>query len=85
MSKAWAGGTGGQWRKTRLMVLNRDNWRCQLQLDGCQGRANTVHHTKPRRIVGDNPAHLVAACGHCNYTTGDPTRHDPPISRRTQW
>jgi hypothetical protein len=27
--------------------------------------------------MGDDPAHLVAACAPCNGKVGDPTRADP--------
>jgi hypothetical protein len=37
------------------------------------------HHRPPHkgRAMGDDPAHLVAACAPCNGKVGDPTRHDP--------
>jgi hypothetical protein len=46
-------------------VHERDGYRCRLQLDGCTTRATTAHHTNGKAI-GDDPAHLVAACAPCN-------------------
>lgn len=85
MSRRWANGSSRAWRRTRALVLQRDGYRCQLKLDGCTGRGEHVHHTMPREIVGDDVAHLVAACPSCNYKIGDPTRHDPPPTVRPWW
>lgn len=96
MSRTWAKGSDRAWRRLRLYVLNRDRWQCQLKLDGCTGREPWsllaapykahVHHTHGRAVTGDDPAHLVAACAHCNLKTGDPTRQpDPPPRPRTRW
>lgn len=76
-SKTWVNGSGAAWRKVRLLVLRRDGWRCQLKLEGCAVRAKQVHHTRPRALVGDDPAWLVAACQPCNNKVGDPTTTDP--------
>lgn len=85
MSEAWKGGSTAAWRKIRAHVLARDNHRCQLQLDGCRGRADCVHHTVGKAVTGDDPEYLVAACTPCNLKVGDPARHDPPVVPRTQW
>lgn len=76
MSKGWESGSTRAWRRTRRAVLERDRYRCQLQLPGCTTRATHVHHTRGKQM-GDDPAHLVAACAHCNLATGDPSKHDP--------
>jgi 5-methylcytosine-specific restriction endonuclease McrA len=90
MSKTWAKGTTRAWGHTRRLVLARDGYQCQLRLPGCTITAplkgGHVHHTHGRSITGDDPAHLVAACAHCNLTTGDPTRAPDPAPRpRTRW
>lgn len=77
MSQAWKAGSTRAWRRTRALVLARDNHRCRLRLDGCTTIARHVHHTKPRELAGDDPAHLVAACEHCNLQVGDPRAVDP--------
>jgi 5-methylcytosine-specific restriction endonuclease McrA len=86
MSQAWAKGSTTAWRRTRAGVLTRDGYRCQLQLQGCTTKATQVHHTLGRTVTGDDPAHLVAACQHCNLKVGDPTRAtDPAPQPRTRW
>lgn len=85
MSKAWAKGSSRAWRRTRIQVLARDGYRCQLQLPGCTSKATEVHHTAPREVAGDDPAHLLAACSGCNKRAGDPRRTDPKPRPRTRW
>ena len=71
MSRGWEGGSTRAWRKTRQAVLDRDQHRCQLQLDGCTTRATCVHHLRGK-VMGDDPAWLVASCQACNLRIGDP-------------
>lgn len=86
MSRAWAKGSTRAWRRTRGQVLQRDSWECRLKLDGCTTRATHVHHVHGRDVTGDDPAHLVASCEHCNLSVGDPTRQPDPAPRpRTRW
>lgn len=86
MSSAWAKGSTRAWRRTRRQVLARDGFLCQLRLEGCTTTATHVHHTHGRTTTGDDPAHLVAACAHCNLKVGDPTQHPDPAPRpRTRW
>lgn len=85
MSRSWAGGSTWAWRNTRRAVLNRDGHRCQLRLPGCTTNATHVHHTQGREATGDDLAHLVAACQHCNLKVGDPRPHDPPPKTRREW
>jgi len=76
VSRSWKGGSTRAWRRTRRAVLERDRYRCQLQLPGCTGRATVAHHVKGK-AMGDDPKDLLAACSNCNGKVGDPTRHDP--------
>lgn len=86
MSRNWANGSTPGWRRTRAMVLQRDNWTCQLRQPGCTTRATQVHHTLGRAITGDDPVHLVAACRNCNLKVGDPTKQPDPQPRPvTRW
>jgi 5-methylcytosine-specific restriction protein A len=57
-------GYGHRWQRVRLLVLNRDGWRCWR----CGGPAREVHHLRPvsRYGVSYDPRHLVAACHPCN-------------------
>lgn len=83
MSKAWQRGSTRRWRDVRAYVLDRDRWTCGL----CGQRiprglppehpdSGQVHHTRDRRLVGDNPAHLVASHRHCNQEAGQPGKQD---------
>ncbi|MEV6348565.1 hypothetical protein [Actinoplanes sp. NPDC051851] len=86
MSQSWKGGSTRAWRRTRALVLLRDDYLCQLQLDGCTTVATHAHHTAGRSVTGDDPAYLVAACEHCNLKLGDPTKlADPPNQAVTRW
>jgi hypothetical protein len=73
-SQWWKGGSTRAWRKVRLAVLNRDQWRCQLQIPGiCTTRATHVHHVRGKQH-GDDPAYLLSSCQACNLHIGDPER-----------
>ena len=96
MSRNWPGGSSQAWRRLRLRVLERDEYQCQIQLDGiCTGREKWslmgkhrahAHHVKGREVTGDDPNWIVCACRECNLAVGSPSaqRHDPaprPVSR----
>lgn len=59
----------GQWRKLRLMVLDRDGRVCYA----CGGEANEVDHIWPRAKGGDtfDPLNCAAICRKCNLAKGD--------------
>lgn len=86
MSAGWKDGSTGRWRKLRALVLERDNHRCRLQLPGCLGTANQVHHTLGIAVSGKecSPDLLVSACRPCNNAIGEP-KSDPPAKIRTKW
>jgi 5-methylcytosine-specific restriction protein A len=80
MSKAWAG--AGQrtaaWKRVRLLVLVRDQHRCQIQGPKCVTVATTVDHITAKSQGGtDDPSNLRAACGPCNSSRGDGTDPEP--------
>jgi 5-methylcytosine-specific restriction endonuclease McrA len=92
----WENGSSAAWRAMRLFVLDRDKHRCQIRTEGtwvnrkgqtlyCLVKATHVHHTRDRRVVGDDPAYLVAACAPCNLHVGDPTKGDPAPTPATRW
>ena len=83
-SRRWAGGSTRKWRETRAYVLERDQGRCQLRLDGCTTLATCAHHTRPRELVGDNPAYVVGSCESCNNRVADPAAADPQ-PRPAKW
>jgi 5-methylcytosine-specific restriction endonuclease McrA len=63
--------TSHQYAKLRLLVLARDAWQCQLQLEGCDGRADHVDHIRPMVQGGlTTYQNLQAACGRCNRAKG---------------
>lgn len=57
-----------QWRRTRTLVLARDNYRCQIRKSGCTETATCVDHIMPVESGGSwfDPSNLRAACLHCN-------------------
>ena len=57
-------GSTRRWRRLRLFILNRDDWRCKF----CRGRGRMeVDHIIPRRLGGsDDPANLRALCRSCH-------------------
>lgn len=56
------------WRRVRLLVLERDGYRCKVQLPGCRGDADAVDHIVPLEEGGArlDPSNLRACCGPCN-------------------
>lgn len=71
-----SGGMRGRpWQRTRRHILERDNYRCQIQLPGCTILATEVDHIQPLARGGPplDPANLRAACRHCNQARGTPT------------
>lgn len=85
MSKHWQNGSTTAWKKIRVVVLERDSYRCQLRLATCTTIATCVHHTKSRAVVGDDPRWLVASCTQCNLAVGDPSLANPAPTPRTVW
>lgn len=73
MSKAWAGGSTTAWRKTRLIVLARDGYTCQIRTEGrCTVAATHVDHIISKAKGGtDELTNLQAACRPCNLHKGD--------------
>lgn len=72
MSRYWGKGSTRKWRALRLTILRRDNYICQLKLEGvCTYRADCVHHVKGKEF-GDDPKYLVSACTPCNLKVGNP-------------
>lgn len=73
MSRAWKSGSTTRWRRVRAAVLERDQHRCQLRIQGvCTTTADQVHHLVSRATAGDDPRYLVAACRACNLKVGEP-------------
>jgi 5-methylcytosine-specific restriction endonuclease McrA len=83
----WEGGSTRAWRKIRAYVLARDQYRCQLKIEGvCTTFASHAHHLDGK-AAGDDPARIVAACKECNLHIGDPARapSDPEPAGSTWW
>jgi 5-methylcytosine-specific restriction endonuclease McrA len=88
MSEGWKNGSTRAWRALRKQILERDQYRCQLQLEGCRTLADCVHHIHGKTVTGDHPQYLVAACTPCNLKVGDPqgpTKKDPPFTPHKRW
>jgi len=83
---------GTAWRRARKTQLERDSYRCQLQLPGCTHRATTVDHITQ---AANDPAHrhLRSLCESCHrkvtaqqgggWRRG--TAQDPDPQPRTAW
>lgn len=76
-------------RSRRERVLERDGWRCQLQLPGCLQTATHADHVIPLALGGaDAEWNLQAACSRCNLSKGarppgslmTPRTPSPPMS-----
>jgi 5-methylcytosine-specific restriction endonuclease McrA len=62
---------GPEWEAVRLVVLERDGYRCTLNLECCTGVATTADHIIERDQGGTNhPSNLRAACLPCNARRG---------------
>jgi 5-methylcytosine-specific restriction endonuclease McrA len=59
---------GKRWWYTRRLVLERDGYRCKIQLPGCTVHARAVDHIQEVSDGGDWYAlsNLQAACTPCN-------------------
>lgn len=86
-------GSTRAWRRMRLLVLERDRWRCQLPADDgsglCLAYADHVDHITARAHGGtDEPANLRASCAHHNLLRGvggPPAPAQGAIFRRWSW
>jgi hypothetical protein len=93
MSYAWRNGSSRRYRRIRAYVLARDartlrgrGGRCMVRLPGvCTGWAQVAHHTLGRKVTGDDPRYMVAACEACNLTIGEPTKRQPQPKQVTKW
>lgn len=72
---------GNAFEPTRQRILERDAWRCQVQLPGvCLGTATVVDHVVRLADGGsDADSNLRAACAPCNLARG---RGGPPVPGR---
>ncbi len=61
------GGNGWAWQRIRQRILERDGYRCQLQLEGCTGTGEVIDHVlNVARGGSDDHENLRAACRACN-------------------
>lgn len=82
-----AGRRSPYWRELRLAALERDGYRCQLQVDdGCTGQAVSVHIDP--RLGGDHLratlADCLSACAHCHGAVDAP-RAVPRLAQNADW
>ena len=65
-------GYDAEWRKVRIMVLDRDGWVCRW----CGKPAITVDHVVPLALGGArlDPFNLIACCRSCNSQRGGGVR-----------
>lgn len=93
-TRGWAqNGSTTLWRKTRLVVLQRDNWQCMVKGPRCTGVADTVDHVVALVDGGSmyDLNNLRAACARCNYGKGSAQARTPApgatpaLEVRTRW
>jgi 5-methylcytosine-specific restriction protein A len=84
------------WKQTRLAILARDGYRCQLGLPKCRGRATEVDHIRNIDDGGArlDPANLRASCKSCNVAkrnsdvaarAREARRPPPPANDTPRW
>jgi 5-methylcytosine-specific restriction endonuclease McrA len=86
--RGWAGtGSTYRWRTTRLLVLARDAYQCQIRGPRCAGRADSVDHIRALVDGGSkyDPTNLRAACTPCNAGRRDYGNTPTSIEPRTNW
>lgn len=66
------------WRKARMIVLERDQWLCQIRGPRCTEIATQVDHIVPVLQGGSkfDPLNLRASCQKCNYSRIDRKRDE---------
>lgn len=83
-------GSTRAWRRLRLACLDRDGWRCQVEVEAgrrCLLPADTADHITPRAAGGaDVLDNLRAACARHNYgRRGDGPAPRPGAARQRPW
>lgn len=75
----------GHWRKVRKAVLERDGYRCKVELPGCTGKATQVDHIVPVNAGGAiyDMGNLRAACSRCNQ--GRKANRKPASRPSREW
>lgn len=68
------------WKKVRVLVLERDGYRCQILASRCTHQATEVDHIVPIRSGGAmyDPRNLRAACRACNNGRRNVGRNPTP-------
>ncbi|MBU6289955.1 MAG: HNH endonuclease [Chloroflexi bacterium] len=70
--------SSSQWRRTRLVILERDHYQCQIKGSRCTHTATEVDHIIPITQGGSklDPTNLRAACHNCNNGRIDRQRNN---------
>jgi 5-methylcytosine-specific restriction protein A len=77
--------TTTQWKRTRVLVLIRDHYQCQVRGPDCKGYATEVDHIVSRTDGGAmyDPANLRACCKPCNGWRAARRTNDKRFGYRT--
>ena len=72
-----------RWRKLRLRVLQRDNWRCR----SCGRYGNECDHVIPHHKGGDpwDPTNLQCLCRRCQISKTRAEYAGPRRPRDSRW
>jgi 5-methylcytosine-specific restriction enzyme A len=67
------------WRVVRRQVLDRDQYRCTIGMEGCTQTATQVDHIHPLAFGGApfDPGNLRASCSSCNSGRSNKLRRKP--------
>lgn len=73
------------WRKTRKLVLARDNYLCQLRISPeCRRYADTVHHIKELEDYPElalDMSNLTSCCWKCHELTKTRSEHQRKLKK----
>lgn len=65
----------GDWRRSRVSILRRDNFKCVECEKSCNSDEADIHHLLPRSAGGrDEPSNLITLCDGCHAA------HHPKLS-----
>lgn len=76
-----------QWPRVRDRVLERDEYRCRIRGEKCEGKADQADHIVPWEAGGAwfDESNLRGACGACNAGRAARMKHRDGWRRSSTW